>query len=160
MEQLFEEYVAEIMKRQIALPYRLKAQMRNSYLAKHQGKPMFRLQPDLVILDGILPVSVLDTKWKLIDGSLDDNSSKYGLSQSDFYQMFAYGEKYLNGNGDLFLIYPRHTLFPEPLSHFSFTDELKLWAVPFDMQTDQIKWPADCVLPFLKQYSPRDHPPL
>lgn len=153
MEQLFEEYVAEILKRQMVFPYHLKAQIRTEYLVIHQGKPMFRLQPDLVILDGTLPVSVLDTKWKLIDGSLDDSSRKYGLSQSDFYQLFAYGEKYLKGNGELFLIYPQHTLFPEPLSHFAFADDLKLWAVPFDMQTDQIRWPADCTLPFLNQCS-------
>lgn len=151
MEQLFEEYVAEILKGKMVPPYRLKAQMRTEYLVKHQGKSMFRLQPDLVILDSLLPVSILDTKWKLIDSSLDDSSRKYGLSQSDFYQLFAYGEKYLKGNGELFLIYPRHTLFPKPLSHFAFSDGLKLWVVPFDMQTDQIEWPADCALSFLSQ---------
>ena len=94
---------------------------------------------------------MLDTKWQLINGSPDASSKKYGLSQADLYQLFAYGEKYLNGTGVLFLIYPRHTLFPEPLPHFAFTDDLKLWAIPFAMHADLIRWPADCALPFLNQ---------
>lgn len=153
MEQLFEEYVAETLKRKIASPYRLKSQVRTEYLVTHRDKPMFQLRPDLVILDSATPIAVLDTKWKLINAAQDDTSKKYGLSQADFYQLFAYGEKYLGGSGELFLIYPRHSAFREPLEHFAFTEELKLWSVPFDMQTDRIFWPDDCDFPFLSKNS-------
>jgi 5-methylcytosine-specific restriction enzyme subunit McrC len=29
----------------------------------------------------------------------NNGTDKYGLSQADFYQMFAYGHKYLKGGG-------------------------------------------------------------
>jgi 5-methylcytosine-specific restriction enzyme subunit McrC len=76
----------------------------------------------------------LDTKWKLLDGAAKDD--KYGLSQQDFYQMFAYGHKYLNGRGTLVLIYPAWDKFPanaEPL-HFSFSSDLQLLALPYDLE--------------------------
>ena len=41
---------------------------------------------------------MLDTKWKLLD--LADRKSNYGLKQSDFYQLFAYGNKYLIDTDD------------------------------------------------------------
>ena len=114
---------------------------------------MFQLRPDLVILDSARPIIILDTKWKLIDAAQDNSLKKYGINQADFYQLFAYGEKYLSGSGDLFLIYPSHTAFSEALDHFAFSEELRLWAVPFDMQTDHICWPEDFILPFLSNDS-------
>jgi len=151
MEQLFEEYVAAILKKELSEPFRLKTQMRTEYLVEHRGKPLFQLRPDLVILHGTRPICVLDTKWKMIDASLDDSSKKYGLSQADFYQLFGYGQKYLDGIGEMFLIYPRHALFSESLPRFSYTDNLRLWAIPFDMNLDQICWPRDAESAFLAQ---------
>ena len=49
------------------------------------------------------------------------------------YQLFAYGEKYLGGEGDIFLVYPKHDGFLAPLPVFEFHDRLRLWAVPFDL---------------------------
>ena len=79
----------------------------------------------------------MDTKWKLIDKKKDNGTDKYGLSQSDFYQMFAYGQKYLNGTGHMILIYPKSKTFDSPITHsFEFSDNLKLWILPFDISTD------------------------
>ncbi len=64
------------------------------------------------------------------------NRSRYGLSQSDFYQLFAYGHKYLNGTGGLFLVYPKTKAFAEVLPPFQFADGLTLWVVPFDLELD------------------------
>ena len=75
---------------------------------------------------------VLDTKWKLLDVAAV--SDKYGLSQADFYQMFAYGQKYLAGRGDMLLIYPRTERFQKPLPLFEFSPELRLQVVPFDLE--------------------------
>ncbi|MCZ6828826.1 MAG: hypothetical protein O7F73_04445 [Gammaproteobacteria bacterium] len=38
--------------------------------------------------------SVLDTKWKLIHQAKATSDDKYDLSQSDFSQLAAYGDKY------------------------------------------------------------------
>ena len=39
---------------------------------------------------------VLDTKWKLIDGSRANGADNYGLAQTDFYQTHTYGQGYLD----------------------------------------------------------------
>jgi 5-methylcytosine-specific restriction enzyme subunit McrC len=41
------------------------------------------------------------SKWKRLDSN--DKENKYGISQGDMYQLYAYGQKYLNGSGDMFL---------------------------------------------------------
>lgn len=83
---------------------------------------------------------VLDTKWKVLSSSTelgeDTSRSRYGLSQSDFYQLFAYGHKYLRGKGHLFLVYPQTKNFTAALSPFRFSDDLVLWVVPFDLDRD------------------------
>lgn len=138
MEQLFEEYVAKKLVSQLGAGYYLKTQACSKHLVQHQGKNWFQLKPDLLILQGSRFVSVLDTKWKLIDEAASDGSTKYNIKQSDMYQLFAYGEKYLGGEGDLFLIYPAHDGFVEPLPVFEFNDRLRLWAVPFDLANDVV----------------------
>lgn len=77
---------------------------------------------------------VADAKWKLIDNALDDGEEKYGLSQADFYQLYAYGQKYLHGTGTLYLFYPKTSSFRTPLPPFHFSDQLRLFALPFDLQ--------------------------
>jgi 5-methylcytosine-specific restriction enzyme subunit McrC len=87
------------------------------------------------------PVAVLDAKWKQISALLDDPSSKYGLSESDFYQMAVYGQRYLKGSGELFLVFPRSEWFQRPLEAFEFSDSLRLWVVPFDLDSDCLVQP-------------------
>jgi 5-methylcytosine-specific restriction enzyme subunit McrC len=89
---------------------------------------------------------VLDTKWKLL--SSNDAENKYGLSQNDFYQLFAYGHKYLNGEGELLLIYPHTKTFPILQHPFVFSSDLKLWVVSFDLENDTMQWPAHWQEPF------------
>lgn len=79
---------------------------------------------------------MLDTKWKRL--AAHDRANKYGLSQADFYQPFAYGQKYLAGKGELVLIYPRWVEFSAPLSAFGYDSDLRLWALPFDLEQDQL----------------------
>ncbi|GAW97617.1 MULTISPECIES: McrC family protein [Colwellia] len=147
MEAVFESYVASILRKQVPDGLRLKTQASSKYLVKHKGKYRFQLQPDLLLHHASgekkgQNACVLDTKWKLVsDNSEADEKAKYGLSQSDFYQMFAYGHKYLNGEGELFLIYPSHDGFNEAIKHsFDFDDNerLRLWVVPFDISASVI----------------------
>lgn len=68
-----------------------------------------------------------------MDESPGRSGDKYGLSQSDFYQLYAYGQRYLGGNGTLLLVYPKTATFKAPLDEFAFDGQLKLAAVPFDL---------------------------
>jgi 5-methylcytosine-specific restriction enzyme subunit McrC len=86
---------------------------------------------------------VLDTKWKLLDGRKANGTDKYGLSQGDFYQLQAYGQSYLDGNGDVVLIYPKTAAFDQPLPVFEFPkiEGLRLWVLPFCLKTRRIAIP-------------------
>lgn len=133
MEKLFEQYVEGWLRRRLAPGVSLTAQASRHSLCKHNDTAMFRLEPDLLLELG-QHAWVLDTKWKRLDGV--DRQNKYGLSQADFYQLFAYGQRYLGGRGELALIYPRTAQFLKPLPPFDFSSELRLWVLPFDLDED------------------------
>jgi 5-methylcytosine-specific restriction enzyme subunit McrC len=50
-------------------------------------------------------VAIIDTKWKVIGNNISDK--KRGVSQTDVYQMMAYGQLY--GSQRLMLLYPSHS---------------------------------------------------
>jgi 5-methylcytosine-specific restriction enzyme subunit McrC len=141
MEAVFESYVASILQKQLNTGFTLHTQARSQTLATHQGNGYFRLKPDILIQKTVQSSGkknhlVLDTKWKLINSAKGNATDKYGLSQADFYQMFAYGHKYLGGSGDVLLIYPAHDGFTQAIENcFDFSADssqsLKLWVVPF-----------------------------
>ncbi|WP_198266736.1 McrC family protein [sulfur-oxidizing endosymbiont of Gigantopelta aegis] len=141
MEKLFEAYVGKILAEKLTRPYTIAEQVSSHYLTQHKGNNWFQLRPDFAIYNSGHIESILDTKWKLLNDSLSDSRSKYELSQSDFYQLYAYGQKYLSGQGNLFLIYPMHKKFKEPLAEFSFEENLSLWVVPFDLKNDELLLP-------------------
>jgi 5-methylcytosine-specific restriction enzyme subunit McrC len=157
MEAVFESYVASILRKQLPDNLSLKTQASSEYLVTHDGDKRFMLKPDLLLQNSYskdkgVNACVLDTKWKLVNSS--DKKNKYGLSQSDFYQMFAYGHKYLKGKGELFLIYPSHADFQEAIEKsFDFNEgkPLRLWVVPFDISAiiddeKRFKWPKGSYL--------------
>ncbi len=86
---------------------------------------------------------MLDTKWKLLDGMKANGTDKYGLSQSDFYQLQAYGQSYLDGQGDVVLIYPKTAAFDRPLPVFEFPklEGLRLWVLPFCLKSRRLAIP-------------------
>jgi 5-methylcytosine-specific restriction enzyme subunit McrC len=136
MDKLFEKFVAAWLRRSIPPTIRLRSPAASEYLTVHNGDKMFRLEPDL-LLESSGHKWVLDTKWKKLDGA--DRSNKYGLSQVDFYQLYAYGQKYLLGqaSSELVLIYPATDSFAKSLPVFDYGDGMKLWVLPFDL-TDQV----------------------
>ena len=100
MEQVFESYVAQQLKK-VFVPdgWEVSVQDKGYYLFE-EPRRQFSLRPDIVIRKNDRVV-VLDTKWK----SLCDNEAKnYGISQSDMYQMYAYSKKYQTS--EIYLIYP------------------------------------------------------
>ncbi|MGS0498892.1 McrC family protein [Pseudoalteromonas mariniglutinosa] len=137
MEKLFERYVANQLAKQLPPALRLKEQPSTFGLVDHKGDKWFRLEPDIVVYDKArLIVTVIDTKWKRLNESLGNTTDKYNLNQSDIYQLFAYGEKYLQGNGELYLVYPKYDGFKSPLSDFYYHENLKLKVVPYDLESD------------------------
>ncbi|WP_253825745.1 McrC family protein [Vibrio sp. RE86] len=149
MERVFEDYVAKTLGEQLCTDHQLRTQVKAESLVEHNDQNWFRLKPDLVIelRQNSVAACVLDTKWKLLDSSKCNGSDKYGLSQADFYQMFAYGHKYLDGDGELFLIYPAHDGFNKSIQYsFDFDSKLKLWVVPFEVGLDtesKVIWPEE-----------------
>ena len=101
MEQVFENYVASRLKKQLdTAKYSIKTQDKRYHLFDYPTRK-FSLRPDIVITDKTSgSVTVLDTKWKLLAA----NSHNYGISQADMYQMYAYHKKYYAKQ--VILLYP------------------------------------------------------
>ena len=135
MEKLFERYVAGWLQGQLLPGATLESQAASEYLCGHDEGQMFRLKPDLLI-DAGSQRWILDTKWKRLDAG--QRKKNYWLSQSDFYQLFAYGHKYRlkQGTPTLVLIYPYWSGLKENLPEFDYDDGMKLWVLPFDLDND------------------------
>ncbi|MGG6098660.1 McrC family protein [Pantoea allii] len=135
MEAVFESFVAQTLPYELPPHLKVQPQVSTYSLVKHGLHDCFKLRPDLLI-QSRQPVQtkmVMDTKWKLVNSS-QQTKSLYGLAQADFYQMFAYGQKYLDGTGEMYLIYPAHDDFNQPIQqHFAFSNTLKLWVVPYQI---------------------------
>lgn len=150
MEAVFEAFVAKHLTKQVRRPLTLKTQARGCHLVRHQDKNWFRLKPDLLVRDEEENLLVLDTKWKLLDSLKSNGSDKYGLSQSDLYQMQAYGLNYLQGRGNVVLVYPKTSAFQASLPAFEFQglDALSAWVVPFCLKSKSLE--LDDAMPFAK----------
>ena len=135
MEKLFEEYVYVMFKsggghfgeRYVIPKHDISAQEhdRRAHCLIRNRNPeeaLFGLKPDLLFRDapGGKVVLVGDTKWKRISPPSFDarvasseevvKVGKFGVSQSDVYQLFAYSEYFGESNGpsDVVLIYPQN----------------------------------------------------
>ena len=91
-----------------------------------------------------------------MDALKANGTDKYGLSQSDFYQLQAYGLSYLNGRGDVVLVYPKTASFTQPLPVFEFpkVDGLRLWVLPFCLKSRALLIPPEA--PFVSFFSGTD----
>lgn len=111
MNRLFEAFIASLIKRhhdQLLPPtlqtstVHLQASNHTLYLArKESDQPVFKLRPDLVFAEGDRFPLLLDTKYKRLK-SADPRS---GISEGDFYQMFAYVHRYRSPYA--LLLYPQ-----------------------------------------------------
>jgi len=136
MEKLFECYVEGWLRQRLLHGAKLTSQASRHHLCRHDSGKMFCLKPDLLI-DTPEQRWILDTKWKRIDAGKPDNN--YGLSQSDFYQLFAYGHKYRRGEEPrLVLIYPYWSGLQKALPVFDYGKGMQLWVFPFDLDSDHL----------------------
>lgn len=137
MERLFERYVQDWLQRNLIPDAKMTAQSRSKYLCEHDDRQMFCLRPDILI---DLPAQrwILDTKWKRIDAGKHEKN--YHLSQTDFYQLFAYGHQYRTDDcvPNLFLIYPCWSGLQAGLPAFDYGAGLRLWVLPFDLDAGRL----------------------
>ena len=87
MEYVFEDFIFGFIEKEIADVKPL-SQIRTTYLDQNES---FLLKPDLFLKIGEKNV-IADTKYKIIYKDIKD--SKNGISQSDLYQMVAYGIRF------------------------------------------------------------------
>ena len=128
MEKVFEDFVTHSFLRHQD-EFRLARQGPERYLATHNGEGAFKTKPDISLMDGDdRVVFILDAKWKEIDALKPENN--YGITQSDLYQLYAYGRRYKCRK--LALVYPQTRKFKAPLT-YRLLDELTLLCLPFDV---------------------------
>lgn len=144
MEKVFEQYVGRLLKKYAGVE-KVELQHRKHYLVGQMktncdsdfSLKKFRLKPDFVLNDGQY---ILDTKWKL----LNSESRQNDISESDIYQMHAYGRTFqsLSDKGEIprtCLIFPCNPKFKTKLSRMRFGNDLLLDVVPFDLANIDIK---------------------
>lgn len=103
MEKVYESFVSmhivDIFERK---GYSVSTQDTGRYLLKEDNRNIFSLRPDIVIEDKNGNTIIMDTKWKRLYDSPQEN---YGISQGDMYQMYAYSKKYKAN--EVWVLYPR-----------------------------------------------------
>lgn len=104
MNRLFEEFVAEFLRQ-----HRSKIRLGGGRLVKIEYQRRlgrlfgeFNMDADLVLTDDKGSSFLVDTKYKV----LDPKKRHGGLSQADFYQMYAYGSAGKRTYEDIILLYP------------------------------------------------------
>ena len=112
MNLLFESYVGYYLKKD---GYNVSLQNRGKYLVEEPNK--FALRPDIVIQKENQQI-VADTKWKIIKDEKD-------ISQTDMYQLYAYGTKYQNCS-KVYLIYPHNDNYIDLEYWYHIEEENKL----------------------------------
>ena len=136
MEQVFEDFVtASFRRHQEKFGVRDQGPRKHLVEASNETR-LFYMKPDISLVrrDSTLreqrvPAFILDAKWKRLTAAADH--PKRGISQSDLYQLFAYGKKY--GVPEVALIYPKSEKFSEAL-RFRFDPDLSLVCYPFDVE--------------------------
>jgi 5-methylcytosine-specific restriction enzyme subunit McrC len=131
MERLFEDCVERAIRKRLPSGYTFRRQPKSHTLCRYAGRDWFDLRPDFVVRGGGR-AWILDAKWKLLNS---DVRSRFGVSQADLYQLNAYGQTYLGGDGDLFLVYPRTPDFPDISTAFEMDPGLLVHVLPIDLET-------------------------
>lgn len=103
MNRVYEAYVAWLLRRDHP-DWQIRTQVRGKSLGTLHGQKVFNLKPDLHITLPDGEVIIADTKWKRLESNPD---RVYGVSQADAYQMLAYGVRYQEAGGKLWLMYPK-----------------------------------------------------
>lgn len=140
MNTLFEEYISVMLRRALAgSSLSVTSQGGRLYCLEdvENGTRRFMTKPDILIKQESRVELVLDTKWKRLSAQIDD--PKQGVSQSDIYQMMAYGQIYQCPR--LMLLYPHHAQLckPEGISghHLVSGGDGRLFTATIDVSTTE-----------------------
>ena len=125
----------------------MKEQAQSEYLARHNGKPIFQLKPDILV-KGLSQLLHHGRKWKLLDQSAGESGIKYKLGQADFTKCLPTGIS-IWGNWEVTADIPATPQFQDGLLPFALEHELELWALPYDLDMDELCLPVGLELPFL-----------
>jgi 5-methylcytosine-specific restriction enzyme subunit McrC len=104
MNVLFEEFIAKALQNGLSdSQYIVVSQGPRDKFARNveDDRTVFATKPDISIVQNKTVLKIADTKYK----KLTEDDTKYGVSQSDLYQMFAYSRRY--ETNDITLIYPK-----------------------------------------------------
>ncbi|WP_298979904.1 McrC family protein [uncultured Campylobacter sp.] len=123
MNKLFESYVGNFIKKK--LPDAILQHSQKHLIEKPKG---FMLKPD-IFLRHQKRNYIADTKWKII-------KSKYDISQTDLYQLYAYGKKYECSK--LYLIYPRISGINQKAMKFRYENDMRLNVLYFDLEKGKL----------------------
>ena len=118
MNDVFERFIAAEVR--VALrgrPFRVTYQVRGRSLLRRDGRRQFALRPDIGVFLGKENLCLIDTKWK----RLDPNRSHHDVSQSDMYQMYAYGKEY--DSPRVILLYPQHGDLPGAVADYQHPED-------------------------------------
>lgn len=132
MEAVFESFVTAWMRHRYHPSWHVEPQVNEHNLVRFNNNALFGLWPDIKLRprEGSTGTTIVcDIKWKMAD----DRNKQLDQSRDDLFQMLAYGVNYLQGSGDMLLIYPAHDYFNQPLhTPYEFCNTgVRLWIVPF-----------------------------
>lgn len=117
MNDVFERFIAaEVRSALRGEAVRVRYQVSGRSLLLQNGRRQFALRPDIGVYQGKRNLCLIDTKWK----RLDRNRAHDNVSQSDIYQMYAYGKEY--DSPRVILLYPRHNAFPNTVADYKHLD--------------------------------------
>ena len=113
MNVVFEAYVGKLLQ-QLAPSFGLSVnlQLGGRTLLVRNGHGRFGLRPDVGIFERGKLIALVDTKWK----RLDLERPHENVSQSDVYQMYAYGREF--DSPTVVLLYPRFAGIPEKVATY------------------------------------------
>lgn len=105
MNALFQAVLGSVMRKTLPSAFSLREEGPRIYLTRsYDGTPRFQMKPDFCILQGNDIYTIIDAKWKRLNPQ--DTKGKWGISQSDVYQLNAYATAYECPH--IALVYPGH----------------------------------------------------
>lgn len=114
MNEVFERFVAAELTSAIReTGVSVVSQVKGKSLLLKNGRRKFNLRPDIGVFSRGKAVCLLDTKWKRLDMS----KPHANISQSDMYQMYAYGREF--DSPVTVLLYPRFGSLPEKVAAYT-----------------------------------------
>jgi 5-methylcytosine-specific restriction enzyme subunit McrC len=93
MNMLFQAFLGRMLRRALPSGFNLREESPRYFLTQsNEGDGRFQMKPDFCILAGQDVVAIIDAKWKRLAPNSSDG--KWGVQQTDIYQLHAYATAY------------------------------------------------------------------